>query len=248
MPHNMAEGQEEIHVGEDEADDMDYRKMKQTHETVGYREGLESGKEANLQQGFNQGFIYGANMSKEWGKLRGVLSALMSFASSKSAHDISPQITAEIIDLFALISQMEKHTLDAQAMQDALENKMNQHSLARNSLELRAESFKHQKAAMSNNTEEGNELSSAFQMLHTQDRQKGVGNLGVQSETIEDRVETKSDLINTALPVVSSHSTSGSLEVSETVLSEVETLWPRIVSLAEKIGVNGQKILSVKTI
>lgn len=239
----MAEGQEEIHVGEDEADDMDYRKMKQTHEKVGYREGLESGKEANLQQGFNQGFIYGANMAREWGKLRGVLSALMSFASSKSAHDISPQITAEIIDLFALISQMEKHTLDAQAMQDALENKVNQLSL-----ELRAESFKHQKAAMSNNTEEGNELSSAFQMLHTQDRQKGVGNLGVQSETIEDRVETKSDLINTALPVVSSHSTSGSLEVSETVLSEVETLWPRIVSLAEKIGVNGQKILSVKTI
>ena len=32
----MAEGQEEMHVGtvEDEADDMDYRKMKQTHETV----------------------------------------------------------------------------------------------------------------------------------------------------------------------------------------------------------------------
>ena len=29
----MAEGQEEIHVGEDE-DDMDYRKMKQSHETV----------------------------------------------------------------------------------------------------------------------------------------------------------------------------------------------------------------------
>lgn len=40
---------------------------------AGYREGLDSGKEANLQQGFNQGFIYGANMSREWGKLRGVL-------------------------------------------------------------------------------------------------------------------------------------------------------------------------------
>lgn len=30
----MAEGQEEIHVVEDEADHMDYRKMKQSHETV----------------------------------------------------------------------------------------------------------------------------------------------------------------------------------------------------------------------
>ena len=30
----MAEGQEEIHVSEDEADDMDYKKMKQSHETV----------------------------------------------------------------------------------------------------------------------------------------------------------------------------------------------------------------------
>lgn len=241
----MAEGQEEIHVGEDEADDMDYRKMKQSHETAGYREGLDSGKEANLQQGFNQGFIYGANMSREWGKLRGVLSALMSFVSSKSAHDISPQITAEIIDLFALVSQMEKHTLDAQAMQDALENKMNQ---AQRSLELRTESFKQHKAAFSNNTEEDNKLSSAFQMLHTQDRQEGIGDFRVQSEKTKDRVETRSDLINTALPVVSSYSTSGSLEVSETVLSEVETLWSRIFSLAEKIGFNEQKLLSVKNI
>lgn len=40
---------------------------------AGYREGLESGNEASLQQGFNQGFIYGANLSREWGKLRGVL-------------------------------------------------------------------------------------------------------------------------------------------------------------------------------
>ena len=169
----------------------------------------------------------------------------MSFASSKSAHDISPQITAEIRDLFALVSQMEKHSLDAQAMQDALENKMNQ---AQHSLELRTESFKYRKAAISNNSEEDNKLSSAFQMLHTEDRQKGIGELGVHSETTEDRVETKGDLINTAVPVISSYSTHGSLEVSETVLSEVETLWPHVVSLAEKIGVNGQKILSVKTI
>lgn len=169
----------------------------------------------------------------------------MSFVSSKSAHDISPQITAEIIDLFALVSQMEKHTLDAQAMQDALENKMNQ---AQRSLELRTESFKQHKAAFSNNTEEDNKLSSAFQMLHTQDRQEGIGDFRVQSEKTKDRAETRSDLINTALPVVSSYSTSGSLEVSETVLSEVETLWSRIVSLAEKIGFNEQKLLSVKNI
>lgn len=161
----------------------------------------------------------------------------MSFVSSKSAHDISPQITAEIIDLFALVSQMEKHTLDAQAMQDALENKMNQ---AQRSLELRTESFKQHKAAFSNNTEEDNKLSSAFQMLHTQDRQEGIGDFRVQSEKTKDRVETRSDL--------SSYSTSGSLEVSETVLSEVETLWSRIVSLAEKIGFNEQKLLSVKNI
>lgn len=161
----------------------------------------------------------------------------MSFVSSKSAHDISPQITAEIIDLFALVSQMEKHTLDAQAMQDALENKMNQ---TQRSLELRTESFKQHKAAFSNNTEEDNKLSSAFQMLHTQDRQEGIGDFRVQSEKTKDRVETRSDL--------SSYSTSGSLEVSETVLSEVETLWSRIVSLAEKIGFNEQKLLSVKNI
>lgn len=30
----MAEGQQEIHVGEVNEADMDYRKMRQTHETV----------------------------------------------------------------------------------------------------------------------------------------------------------------------------------------------------------------------
>ena len=169
----------------------------------------------------------------------------MSFARSKSGHDINPHITAEIIELFVLIDQMEKHSLDKQAMQDALENRMNQ---AQHSLELRTESFKHRKAAISTNTEEEHELSSAFERLHTQDTQKSVGDLGVTYKTIQDRVETRSDLTDTTLdPVVSIYS-SGSLEASETVLSEVETLWSWIVSLAEKIGVDRQKILPVKTI
>ena len=167
----------------------------------------------------------------------------MSFVRSKSALDISPQITAEFRDLFALVSQMEKHTLEVQAMQDTLENKMNQHSL-----ELRTESFKKHKMAISNSTEDNSELSSALERLHTQDREKCVGDLGVQSETTEDRGETKSDLVNTAPPVVFSYSTSDSFKASETVLDEVEILWSRIVLLAEKIGVNGQKIHLVKTI
>ena len=171
-------------------------------------------------------------------------SALMSFVSSKSAHDISPHITAEITELLALVGQMEKHSLDTQAMQNALENRMNQ---AQRSLEQRTESFKRDKAAISSNTEVDSELSSAFERLHTQGRQKDVGNLGVTYETIEDKLETRSDLMDTALPVVSSYS-SGSLEASDTVPSEVESLWTRIVSLAEKVGIDGQKILSVKTI
>ena len=172
-------------------------------------------------------------------------SALMSFVSSKSAYESSPHITAEIKELFALVSQMEKHTLDVQAMQDALENKVNQAQ----HLELRTETLKqHHKVAISTNKEEENELSSAFERLRTQGRTEGVGDLGVTYKTIEDRVETRSDLMDTALPVIPSYSSSGSLEVSETELSEVETLWSRIVSLAEKIGVNGQKILLVKTI
>jgi len=169
----------------------------------------------------------------------------MSFVSSKSAHDISPHITAEIIELFTLVGQMEKHSLDTNHMQDALENKMNQ---AQHSLELRTEALKHHKVAISTNNGEENELSSAFERLHTQGRPEGVGDLGVEYETVEDRVETGSDFMDTALPAVSSYSTSVSLEASETELSEVETLWSRIVSLAEKIGVNGQKILPVKTI
>ena len=169
----------------------------------------------------------------------------MSFVSSKSAHDISPHTTAEIIELFALVGQMEKRTLDAQVMRDALANRTNQ---AQHSLEPRTESFKHHKAAIITNNEEENELSSAFERLHTQGRLNGVEDLGVEYDTIEDRVETKRNLMDTALPVVPSYSTSGSSEASETEPSELETLWSRIVSLAEKVGVNGQKILSVKTI
>lgn len=171
-------------------------------------------------------------------------SALMSFVSSKSAHDISPQITAEIIELLALVGQMEKHSLDTQAMQNALENRTNQ---AQHSLEQRTESFKHHKAAISSNSEVDSELSSAFERLHTQGRQEDIGDLEVTYETIEDRLETRSDLMDTALPEVASYS-GGSLEASETVLSEVERLWTKIVSLAEKVGFNGQKILPVKTI
>jgi len=167
----------------------------------------------------------------------------MSFASSKSAHDISPQVTAEIIELLALVGQMEKHSLDTQAMQNALENRTNE---AQHSLEQRTESFKDDKAAISSNTEVDSELSSAFERLRTQGTQKDVGDLGVTYETIENRLETRSDLMDTALPAVSSYS-SGTL-VSDTVLSEVESLWTKVVSLAEKVGFNGQKILPVKTI
>lgn len=171
----------------------------------------------------------------------------MSFVSSRSAHDTSPHIISEIVELLALVSQMEKHSLDTQTMQNALENRMNQSHHSFESLELRTESFKDHKATNSTNTEEENELSSAFEMLHTQDRPNDVGELGVKYETIENSVETRNDLMDTALPAASSYS-NGSLEASETVFRKVDTLWSRIVSLAEKIGVNRQKILIVKTI
>ncbi|KAL9968452.1 hypothetical protein ACROYT_G026829 [Oculina patagonica] len=240
----MADEQEEI-WGANEAE-MDFRKMKQTHEVAGYREGLESGKETNLQQGFNQGFIYGANISREWGKLRGVLSALMSFASAKSIHDLNPNVTAEITELLALVSQMEKHALDIQAMQCALESRMNQTQHSLEPLEVKTEPVNHHKALTSSDE---HKLSSAFEMLHIQDKTKDTRDLTVKCKTTEKKVETRSDLMDTAMPALTSHS-GGTLEATRTVpvITELENLWSRIVSVADKIGLSSQKILLVKNI
>lgn len=135
---------------------------------------------------------------------------------------------------------MEKHALDVQAMQCAVEERMNQ---AQHSLEARTKMAKHHKTT--DGSEEEHELSSAFEMLHTQDKTNGIGDSQVKCKTIDfNRVETGSGLMDTAV----SSKSCGKLEETKTVITEVENLWSRIVSLADKIGVDRQKILLVKNI
>lgn len=171
-------------------------------------------------------------------------SALMSFVSSKSQHNLNPNVTAEITELLALVSQMEKCALDVQAMQCALENRMNQAQHFVDPVEVKTEMAGHYKEP--NNSGKEHELSSAFEMLHTQDKTNDIGDFTVKCKTIE-KVETRHDLMDTVLPAVLSHH-SETLDTTKTVIAEVEHLWSRIVSLADKIGIDRHKILLVKDI
>lgn len=172
-------------------------------------------------------------------------SALMSFVSSKSHHNLNPNVTAEITELLALVSQMEKCALDVQAMQCALENRMNQAQHFLEPVEVRTEMASHYQESY--NSEEEHELSSAFEMLHTQDKTNDIGDLTVKCKTIEKKVETRHDLMDTVLPAVFSHS-SDTLDATKTVMTEVEHLWSRVVSLADKVGIDRCKILLVKDV
>ena len=167
-------------------------------------------------------------------------SALTSFVSSKYVQDLNPNIAAEITELVALVNQMEKHALDAQAMQYTLENRMNQGQYSLEPLDVN-----HPKRTNSSNTEEEQELSSVFETLHTQDRDNGTGDLRVKCETVEDGVEARRDVMDMAMPSTSSNCNSP-LEASKTELNEMEKLWSRTISLADRIGLNKQKILLVK--
>ncbi|XP_022803462.1 uncharacterized protein LOC111340812 isoform X1 [Stylophora pistillata] len=217
---------------------------------AGYREGMESGKEASLQQGFNEGFIFGASVSREWAKLRGVLSALMLFASSNYVQDPHPNITNEITELLAVVCQMEKEALSAQTMQDPILDQMNpQGQCSLKSSETGGASLTHHKVGTMNRTVNEHELLAAFEMLGTQD---GITN-GIIKD-LRSRCKQSKDSEgegcsqDSVMPEKSFNCNQPLVETSKIKRNDMEHLWTKIVSLADRIGVNKQKTLDLKNI
>ncbi|KAG9454569.1 hypothetical protein H6P81_007473 [Aristolochia fimbriata] len=65
------------HVALDQSDlDREWRRRHSEFHTIGYRDGLLTGKEQSAQAGFNMGFKQSALAGYKWGLVRGVTSAL----------------------------------------------------------------------------------------------------------------------------------------------------------------------------
>lgn len=252
----MADDLEVKQVAEANDVNMDYRKMKETHEKTGYREGVGSGRDAHLQQGFNEGFTHGATGSKEWGKLRGALSALRSIASSKSVQDSNQRIMTEIADLLTQVVQMETIALNPKIMQNNLEIKLNQnYKFSQYSERINYEFNNHQRAWPEEHAKDGkfigNELLSAFQTLNMKDTSSGVEDVRGDSETmiIVKKAIKGSDLPESDTVVCAeSHEQSDSLQLlPNTTSDDLEKLWARTFSLAEEIGISNKILLFVKS-
>ena len=171
----------------------------------------------------------------------------MSLVMSKCMQDSNPNILTEITELLTKVTQMEGNVLDTQTLQHTLENRMNRTFSYSNSSEPQNDLKGNVTLRKRNNTKEqkvdGNELSLAFEMLHTRDTADGV--LEVKPERVEGRIETECSLQDTTMDVVcDEHSIP--LELPKTVTDDLEMLWSRTLSLADKIGVNREKILFVK--
>ncbi|EDO46237.1 predicted protein [Nematostella vectensis] len=58
--------------------EVEFRKLKDTHEKTGYVVGKKAGKESSLQSSFNQGFTDISRVGMATGFLRGIISSLLS--------------------------------------------------------------------------------------------------------------------------------------------------------------------------
>ncbi|KAI0528445.1 hypothetical protein GGR58DRAFT_495956 [Xylaria digitata] len=79
---------------------LDTRRLQAQHNTVGYREGITSGKAGSIQSGFDQGFVLGANIGIRAGQILGLLegisTALVGSDESIRADGLLSQATAEL--------------------------------------------------------------------------------------------------------------------------------------------------------
>ncbi|KAG1840572.1 hypothetical protein DFJ58DRAFT_689072 [Suillus subalutaceus] len=82
----------------DYAPEADWAKLSNEFTNSGYREGIIAGKESALQEGFDAGFAHvGVPIGRDLGSMRGVISAITSFLSSKSQEDSTTLTTAREI-------------------------------------------------------------------------------------------------------------------------------------------------------
>ncbi|KAG2087271.1 uncharacterized protein F5147DRAFT_728026 [Suillus discolor] len=108
----------------DYAPEADWAKLSNEFTNSGYREGIIAGKESALQEGFDAGFAHvGVPIGRDLGSIRGVISAIASFLSSKSQEDTTTLTTArEISSSLAGIRFSDIVPVDQEAEQHAREH------------------------------------------------------------------------------------------------------------------------------
>ena len=146
---------------------------------------------------------------------------------------------------------MEMVALNPQSMKNILDIKLTQRNRCLQGSEGLIESSNFQKAKvtkqdklMSDGYFDGNELVSAFQTLHAQDRCNGVDELKQHSTTVKPE-EVEGSSITEA--DASGHEESLKQGASLAMLADLEKLWSWTFSLAEEIGIDSKNILLVKS-
>lgn len=176
-------------------------------------------------------------------------SALISLVISQSIQDSNPNIVTEMTSLLTQITQRERNSLGSEAMQQTLKHKLNQTAYSQ-PFEVRCKLNDYQRAMERGFTKDrqadGNDLASVFELLHTQDTCNGIREFEVHSQTLEHRIQTSGGIVLDTVMHEESDERKDSLELFETLSEDLEKLWSKTFSLAEKIGIGSQKMLLVK--
>ncbi|KAG1776178.1 hypothetical protein EV702DRAFT_354157 [Suillus placidus] len=108
----------------DYAPEADWAKLSNEFTNSGYREGIIAGKESALQEGFDAGFAHvGVPIGRDLGSMRGIISAITSFLSSKGQEDSTTLTTArEISSSLAGVRFSDIVPVDQEAEQHAREH------------------------------------------------------------------------------------------------------------------------------
>ncbi|KAG1743299.1 uncharacterized protein EDB91DRAFT_238992 [Suillus paluster] len=109
----------------DYAPEADWAKLSNQFTNSGYREGIVAGKESAIQEGFDMGFAdVGVPIGRELGSMRGVISAIASFLSSKSREEsaIALATAREISSSLASVRFSDIAPPDQEAEQHAREH------------------------------------------------------------------------------------------------------------------------------
>uniref|UniRef100_A0A8C5PE26 YAE1 maturation factor of ABCE1 n=1 Tax=Leptobrachium leishanense TaxID=445787 RepID=A0A8C5PE26_9ANUR len=100
-------------VFDEEGDEMgflqtEWKRSMEKRLKEGYLNGIDAGRGNALQSGFNLGYKLGVNMLMPYGKLRGTLSALLTWYQ---LHNPEPPATAKLNDLLTAVCQCEDQLL-----------------------------------------------------------------------------------------------------------------------------------------
>lgn len=95
-------------------DPSDIPRLRSTHVTNGYREGIAAGKQGALQAGFDEGYALGAELGKAAGWVKGALEGLLA-ALAKDGGDGSSGASGARAELRDLLQTAERE-LDARVL------------------------------------------------------------------------------------------------------------------------------------